>query len=1511
MNRPESESASNAVPADQTGDRPTESSETRAGDAPAPPRESGEHPTALGGYRIEKLLGEGGMGAVYRAHDATLDRAVALKTMRQEIAAQPGAVERFLREARAVAKVRHDNVIEIWYIGEDAGAPYIVMPLLEGEPLNEWLKREPVPPLGVTLKVGRETADGLEAAHARGLVHRDIKPANLWVEGDPASEDLAKQFRRVKVLYFGLARPANDDTQLTGTGAVLGTPAYMSPEQARGHAVDHRTDLFSLGIVLYRMTTGALPFTGATTMAVLTSLAVDEPPPPIMLNPDLPPALSDLIVRLLSKDRAKRPASAAEVAAALRDIGKQVAASRKAAAVPLGSADNIPTAANVSQSLPVVVYPQPVPVAPVPSAFTELEATDLPAPSGEAAKPRAKRATRGAGLWVALALVLAVVGTVAAIKFTQKKPDPAPEPGNTVKADPPKKDEKPIDKAAPPTPTPKIEPAGADDELAAKWVLSVGGKVRIKDATGERDIKDPKGLPAGSFTVVAVDLNNCDKVRDTDLARLSRLALTSLTMHNTKVGNDGLEHLRKMTSLTWLSLADTDITSAGLSHLNELKLTGLTFDGTKVTSDGLVHIAPQKELNTLSLNRTTVGDAGLSLLTGLSKLKVLYATDTLITDNGAREFSKAPRNCRVVRGDSDRAAALWAFSVGGKVTIHDGKTPNANVNRVEDLPPGPIVLTKLDFTGVGASVNDAGLAKLKGLTALTFLNISGSPITDAGLVSLKDLTSLVTLDVKNTNIGDAGLEHLVGLNRLTVLKATNTQITGPGAQKLAKALPKCLITKNGGSIQPQGGDRAVVEWALSVGGKVRVVGLAGLQIGDVKDLPAGPLVVQQIDFGANDKVTDDDLNRLDGLIGLSHFYLNGTTLTDAALAHFKNMKDLAELGVTSPMITDAGLAHLAGLNLQTVFLGGTQVTDAGLAHLKNMGKMNTLRLEKTKITGPGLEHLQNLKALSHLILTDTPLTDEGLKYLALLPRLELLDLKGTKVTAEGVAALQKALPKCKITFGTNARAAAEWVFAADGKLRTRKDGVDWQLSVPADLARHPELVVVRVDLGLSKKLTDAGLVNLAAFDGLNTLFLNNTPATDAGLAHLKGLKGLTELSLNNTAVTDEGLKHLYGLSNLRVLYASKVGTTAAGIAALAKALPNCTIYSDGGVIEPKLTDNRAVAEWVFSVGGSVTIRTRDGSERQTVNAKDLDKEWPVILLRIDLSGRKGATDAELARLGKLVDLRQLHLNATPVTGAGLAHLKQLPKLANLYLSGAPVGDDGAAHLGAMPWLKHLDLSATQITDDGLQHIGKLKGLTDLTLYGDKITNTGLAHLAWLTELERLVVSDTQVTDAGLVALKRMTKLQYLSLKGPRITGTGLVHLKDAPLCELDLPYTALTATGLANLKEFTKLERLYMENAPVTDSALAHVADLKELTVLRLGGTKVTDDGLHRLKAVPKLTFLNLERTAITDAGLDRLKELTGLTSLNLNESKATAAGVQKLKAALPKCAISAGNLKP
>ncbi len=280
----------------------------------APPRAPGEYGW-LAHYRILSLLGEGGMGVVFMAEDSLLCRPVALKVIRPEIADSPGIAQRFIREARATAAIRHDNIVTIYQVSEERGVPFLAMEYLRGMSLAQWLDRGHRPSAEVVLRIGREIAEGLSAAHGHRLIHRDIKPANIWLEAPSG---------RVKILDFGMARSQRDDIEITANGAVIGTPAYMAPEQARGEAVGAGSDLFSLGCVLYRLATLRLPFEGGSIIAVLSAISTLTPPAPRDLNSAIPPALSDLIMRLLHKMPEARPVSAEVVARELKSIEREI-----------------------------------------------------------------------------------------------------------------------------------------------------------------------------------------------------------------------------------------------------------------------------------------------------------------------------------------------------------------------------------------------------------------------------------------------------------------------------------------------------------------------------------------------------------------------------------------------------------------------------------------------------------------------------------------------------------------------------------------------------------------------------------------------------------------------------------------------------------------------------------------------------------------------------------------------------------------------------------------------------------------------------------------------------------------------------------------------------------------------------------------------------------------------------------------------------------------------------------
>ena len=268
-------------------------------------------PATIGPYRIQSKLGQGGMGAVYHAVHETLERPVALKILPAEFSADPQYVARFLREARVVATLRHENVVQVFDAGAEGGKYFIAMELVEGASLGKFLETQGSFEVPRGLELLKQAASGLAAAHAKGLVHRDIKPDNLLLSPDG---------RLLRIADFGLAMETSSSTQLTATGARLGTPQYMSPEQADGEQADARSDLYSLGVAFYRVFSGQPPFTSATAMNLLFKHKFEAPPDPRVYRPELPIGISHLLLTLMAKRREDRPQTAEAVVRLVEDL---------------------------------------------------------------------------------------------------------------------------------------------------------------------------------------------------------------------------------------------------------------------------------------------------------------------------------------------------------------------------------------------------------------------------------------------------------------------------------------------------------------------------------------------------------------------------------------------------------------------------------------------------------------------------------------------------------------------------------------------------------------------------------------------------------------------------------------------------------------------------------------------------------------------------------------------------------------------------------------------------------------------------------------------------------------------------------------------------------------------------------------------------------------------------------------------------------------------------------------
>jgi len=268
--------------------------------------------TVLGGFRLVEKVGEGGMGAVYKGYDESLDRHVAVKILPQRLAADETYVQRFMREARSVAKLHHPNLVHIYAVGEQEGLHYFAMEMIAGEPLSVLVARGGGLPIIDCVRILGQTMSALDKVHSLGIVHRDIKSANIMITPD----------ERAILMDFGLAKGGEYAEGVTSAGIVLGTPEYMSPEQALGEEATAQSDVYSLGVLFFEMLTGRLPFVGKSAIAVIRQHAETDAPAPSSLREGLPAQLDEVVLRAMAKDRSVRYANLPQMAAGLLKVGR-------------------------------------------------------------------------------------------------------------------------------------------------------------------------------------------------------------------------------------------------------------------------------------------------------------------------------------------------------------------------------------------------------------------------------------------------------------------------------------------------------------------------------------------------------------------------------------------------------------------------------------------------------------------------------------------------------------------------------------------------------------------------------------------------------------------------------------------------------------------------------------------------------------------------------------------------------------------------------------------------------------------------------------------------------------------------------------------------------------------------------------------------------------------------------------------------------------------------------------
>jgi eukaryotic-like serine/threonine-protein kinase len=367
--------------------------------------------TQIGKYHIERELGRGGMGVVYRAFDPVVERTLAIKTIRLDVENPGELVERLRREAKSVGQMEHPNIVTLYDAGEAEGMFYLAMQFIQGETLQQRIQRQKWFNWKDTHDLMRQICAGLGYAHQHGIVHRDIKPANIMITPEGV----------VKLTDFGIAKLV--DTGLSSSGIVVGTPSYMSPEQALGKAVDARSDIFSLGSILYELTTSEKAFPGQNATTVIYKIVHESPVPVTALQPGLNPELDAIVLRALAKSPEQRFSSCQELSAALDAYSASVAASVRKTTImpspfaqkasPLAEVATPPRSASTSSTIAATPAPQP-------AAVPQAEA--LPAPAApQAQKGRNPLLWLGAG---ALGAVVIVIAVILAMRTTQPSTTP-------------------------------------------------------------------------------------------------------------------------------------------------------------------------------------------------------------------------------------------------------------------------------------------------------------------------------------------------------------------------------------------------------------------------------------------------------------------------------------------------------------------------------------------------------------------------------------------------------------------------------------------------------------------------------------------------------------------------------------------------------------------------------------------------------------------------------------------------------------------------------------------------------------------------------------------------------------------------------------------------------------------------------------------------------------------------------------------------------------------------------
>jgi len=718
----------------------------------------------LGPYRILAKIGQGGMGAVYKALHVKLDKIVALKVLPQNLTQDPDLVTRFEREMKAVGKLEHPNIVRAMDAGEIAGTHFLAMEFIEGEDLLKWVSARGPVSVPDACQMIQQAALALATAHAAGLVHRDIKPGNLLY---------SPQTQQVKVLDLGLALLQGDAgqlTELTAMGQAFGTADYMAPEQWEdSHKVDGRTDLYALGCTLFFLLTGRPPYGREDVKSLaarMKSHLLGEIPDLKLLVPSVPDGVAAVYQKLLAKHPGERYQTATELAEAL--------------------APHVPKQRDTS--------PKPLPVALVIGMKARAEAITLTG-TPDPLRRRSTAAKSSSRLQATLQRWI-IGGTVAASllcglglwMYRPHQPKPVQNEsdafnGHAASAEP----------LPPLTKTPNY----AKEREVAEWVLSIGGKLVVADVSRNEQTLAAVPLPDWPFTVRGVFLKNNQIVRDTDARRLIPLVdmQSLLCMGCRQITDATAADLVSIQSLTQLDLAGSSCTDRSLKSISQLEnLQILSLEGTGVTAQGLQLLQPLYNLRELNLIHLPVDLESLRSLKAIP-LTSLSLIDTQLTTADLSEIAVLFPQLEYLFLPSrdgrkaDDYLGLAQFTQLRSLGVHPRLLEQGIFNYLQDLSNLRCFMVHETTTNL-----ETFAPELANVPQINELHVGlAQNIDDNDLAALSRVSTIQNVIFGQTRFGDHHLQQLTAMRSLRRLELYSSQVTAAGVQKFHEERPDVTL----------------------------------------------------------------------------------------------------------------------------------------------------------------------------------------------------------------------------------------------------------------------------------------------------------------------------------------------------------------------------------------------------------------------------------------------------------------------------------------------------------------------------------------------------------------------------------------------------------------------------------------------------------------------------------------------------------------------------------------------